>query len=274
MNPILAAFNPVTADREPVDFGAAAARILGGRLAVVAVRTDDDVDDAVSHLRLELQRRGVRADVRVREARSAGDGVAAALTELEPAMVVLGPTHRGTVGSALLGTTIERTIHAAACPVVVVPKGYALRPGGVRLIGAAFAPTPEGRTALGVAAAFARVSGARLRAIHVLDRGRFKREETAELDAALAEVADGIEAEGSVLAGDPADTLLAAAGELDALVVGSRGLGPRKAVVLGSVSRKVAERCTCPVVVLPRAAEALAEALIGSASGAGVSRGR
>ena len=97
-------------------------------------------------------------------------------------------------------------------------------------------------------------------------RARFRRHEEAELEAAIAEVADGIEVQADVLVNDPADGLLAAARQLDLLVVGSRGFGPRKAVVLGSVSRKVAERAPCPVLVLPRAAEAATETLIESAT--------
>jgi nucleotide-binding universal stress UspA family protein len=295
MNPILAAFNPRTADREPVEFGAAAARITGAPLIVVAIRAGGDKagldESSLSRLRMDLQHRGIAADVQLRDSATVGGGLTEALEELDPQMVVLGATHRGSVGSALLGTTIERAIHVATCPVAVVPKGHAPSADGMREIGAAFAPTPEGRTALHAAAALARHAGARLRAVLVLDdahvedqapgmmaeqhrdddpainrRARFRRREEAELDAAIAEIADGIEVKADVLVNDPAEGLLAAARQLDLLVVGSRGFGPRKAVVLGSVSRKVAERAPCPVLVLPRAAETATEALIESAT--------
>ena len=44
--------------------------------------------------------------------------------------------------------------------------------------------------------------------------------------------------------------------------MGSRGGGSTRAVMLGSVSRKVAERAACPVLILPRAAQAAAHALL------------
>jgi len=39
--------------------------------------------------------------------------------------------------------------------------------------------------------------------------------------------------------------------EPDLIVVGSRGMSPAKAAVLGSVSHQVALHATCPVVVIP-----------------------
>ena len=47
--------------------------------------------------------------------------------------------------------------------------------------------------------------------------------------------------------------------------MGSRGLGPRRAVVLGSVSRRVVDRAACPVVVIPRGSEAKAGELLADA---------
>lgn len=38
------------------------------------------------------------------------------------------------------------------------------------------------------------------------------------------------------------------------LVMGSRAYGPKRAVLLGSVSRRVMEQATCPVLIVPRGA--------------------
>jgi len=46
--------------------------------------------------------------------------------------------------------------------------------------------------------------------------------------------------------------------------MGSRARAPRRALILGSVSRKVTERAHCPVVVLPRGATDATEQLISS----------
>ena len=54
-----------------------------------------------------------------------------------------------------------------------------------------------------------------------------------------------------VSSGGPAATLLEAAEGADLLVVGSRGLGGFKGLLLGSVSQQVSHHASCPVVVVP-----------------------
>lgn len=51
--------------------------------------------------------------------------------------------------------------------------------------------------------------------------------------------------------GDPAQTLIDASKNLELLVCGSRGQGPVRSAVLGSVSRRVTAEARCPVLVLP-----------------------
>ena len=69
--------------------------------------------------------------------------------------------------------------------------------------------------------------------------------------------------------GDPADVLVATAGRLDLLVMGSRHKGSHRPVALGSVSRQVAERSPCPVVIVPRADHAPDEARLVATAGHG-----
>jgi nucleotide-binding universal stress UspA family protein len=305
--PILAAFSPRSAGREPVEFGIAASRITGAPLTILAIRQGGplvrrlagDIDDdgpAIKHLRLDLQRRHVAAEVVLRDARTVGGGLTAALEELAPQMIALGSTHRGAAGSALLGTNVERVIHSARCPVAVVPQGYRRPEEGVRVIGAAFVPTPEGREALQSAAALARSGSAKLRALAVLDprladeqghgmlseqhhdvdpdqaaEARRGMAEQLGLKQALAEMAHGVDAEVDILYNDPADGLVAASRHVDLLVMGSRAHGPRRATILGSVSRKVAEQAACPVLILPRGASETTAALISHAEALGPS---
>jgi nucleotide-binding universal stress UspA family protein len=47
----------------------------------------------------------------------------------------------------------------------------------------------------------------------------------------------------------PEDMLIAASGELDLLVCGTRGYGPRPAPRLGGVTRALTEPARCPVIV-------------------------
>jgi nucleotide-binding universal stress UspA family protein len=65
-----------------------------------------------------------------------------------------------------------------------------------------------------------------------------------------AEVAPGLTVHTALLPGRPASALIDAAAGASMLVVGSRGGGGFAALLLGSVSRHVATRTDCPVVVV------------------------
>jgi nucleotide-binding universal stress UspA family protein len=273
--PILAAFSPATAAKEPVAFGLAARRLTGAPLVVIAVKHGGlvphaaigdpvDGDATLEHLRHGLDRRLLEdVEIAVYEDRTAARGIARAVDELRPELVVLGSSGRGRIGAALLGTTAERVLHASACPVAVVPNGYAPPAEGVRVVGAAYVPMATGREALRAAAVLAWAGGARLRAITVADSERTAAR--TDLAEAAAELAGGVAPTLDVRVGDPADELVAASRELDLLVMGSRALGPRRAVLLGSVSRKVLDRAACPVLVLPAGVTEQRDALLADA---------
>jgi nucleotide-binding universal stress UspA family protein len=289
--PILVAYSPSKSGRAPVEFGIAASEVTGAPLTILTIRhggpmadryaeMDDSVGDdalAIKHLGTDLQRRHVTADLVERESRTTANGMKDALEEFSPALVVLGATERGALGAAVFGSTIERVVHEASCAVAVVPHGYVRPEAGVQTVGAAYMPTEEGRDALRVAAGLARNRAVKLRAIAVLDpkladqqgqgilseqhrqvdpaqTDRFEQgmAEKLGLKEALAEVAEGVDAESDVLYNEPADGLIAASRHVDLLVMGSRARGPRRAVMFGSVSRKVAEESACPVIIIPR----------------------
>lgn len=66
---------------------------------------------------------------------------------------------------------------------------------------------------------------------------------------ARAEAA-GVEIETIAAQGQPADVLLEAAKGADLLVVGSRGLGGFRGLLLGSVSQQCAHHARCPIVIV------------------------
>jgi len=59
-----------------------------------------------------------------------------------------------------------------------------------------------------------------------------------------------IQVEAAAVAGQPADVLLERAAGAGLIVVGRRGLGGFKTLLLGSVSQQVVHHATCPVVVV------------------------
>ena len=67
----------------------------------------------------------------------------------------------------------------------------------------------------------------------------------------LAEVDESdVEIRYTVVEGRPADSLISAATGADMLVVGSRGGGGFRGLLLGSVSQQIAHHATCPVVIV------------------------
>jgi nucleotide-binding universal stress UspA family protein len=276
--PILVAYSPKAGDRGPINFAEAAARATGAPLVVVAAGAGGD--DAAGRLRSEL---GLADDVDVRPVDgSPARAITEVIEELRPGLVVVGSTHRGGIGRVMASSTAEKVIHGCAAPVAVVPHQHEMPSGGVRLIAAGFEATDEGRTALRVAAALARATGAKLLATMVLDpkhaedqapgllartthdqslsenrhtRDRLMSQDA--LEAAIAELATGVETEPDVLYQEPLEGLQAASQRADLLVVGPRAYGPMHSVMLGGVSRKLIASAACPVLVLPRGMEEL-----------------
>jgi nucleotide-binding universal stress UspA family protein len=196
------------------------------------------------------------------------------LAEHEDAdLIVVGSTHTGRAGRVLPGSTAERLLHGAPCPVAVAPKGYAQRSDeSPTVIGCGYDGTPSARRALHAAARLAAGTGARLLAIRVFEpllydlppgnaalggmssyNDSLHARASEELEAAVAAIeSDG--AESRLEVGNAANTLVDASGDLDLLVVGSRGYGPMHAVMVGGVSGRLVREAACPVIVFPRSA--------------------
>ena len=83
------------------------------------------------------------------------------------------------------------------------------------------------------------------------------------LDEVVAALPAGVWAEPVFVAGAAGDELAAQSELVDLMVVGSRGYGPRTAVLLGGVTHTLIQKAACPVIVLPRGAHGLEELLFG-----------
>jgi nucleotide-binding universal stress UspA family protein len=77
-----------------------------------------------------------------------------------------------------------------------------------------------------------------------------------ELAGAVSALGSGIDVSQLLLDGDAELVLASESSELDLLVVGSRGYGPLRAVLLGSVSSALVRSAHSPLVVVPRDAGA------------------
>src|SRR5690348_15272760 len=97
--PIVAAFSPGPAAYEPIDFGLAASTVTGAPLAIVSVEHGVPLmnevvyehDEPIAQLRKDLVRRGIHdPDIRVFDDSSAARGLAQAMDEISPELIVLG----------------------------------------------------------------------------------------------------------------------------------------------------------------------------------------
>ncbi|HET8953465.1 MAG TPA: universal stress protein [Solirubrobacteraceae bacterium] len=192
-------------------------------------------------------------------------------------LIVIGSSHRGTVGRVFIGTTAERVLHGAPCPVAVVPRGEIAT--ALDTIAVGWDARPESAAALNAAVAVALACGAQLRVVQALDAPwlsqparatwpgliadphTHERSVRERLELLVAGLPDDVAAEPVILHDDPVDALAAQSEDADLLVLGSRGYGPHRAVLLGSVSGRALRASACPVIVVPRGVAAPLERL-------------
>lgn len=196
-----------------------------------------------------------------------------ALAEREGAgLIVVGSSHRSSIGRIVIGGTGESLLSGASAPVAVAPAGYTAAGRRIQVVGCGFDASPESHRALAWSAELARIASARLRVLRVYEptvsasvavggglrtasiNDVLRRQCEEELARAVSTLDADIDASGTLLDGDPRELLARESGELDLLVVGSRGYGPLRAVLLGSVSSALVRSAQSPLVVVPRAA--------------------
>jgi nucleotide-binding universal stress UspA family protein len=195
------------------------------------------------------------AEISAVPSNSAVRGLQEIAEERHANLLVVGSTQRAGLGTVLLGSVGQRLLHNAPCAVAVVPRGYRDRAlGEPRVIAAAFNGSAESSQALDAAAKLAKATQATIRVLAVLPAEGMSAE---TLEDALEQARDGLPVElrasTQMLCG-PAATVLAREAEkgVDSLFVGSRGYGPVRRAILGSVSSQLMSSAPCPVVITPR----------------------
>ncbi len=288
--PVIVGFDGSEHGSDALALGRALADTLGTGLLVVIAYTPEkwrwapgtaSPMDASERQLVVARAEAALSDLDDVEVRTVGSGSAAgalyAEAERERAqLIVVGSTHRGVLGRLLLGTVTQEALDAAACPVAVAPLGLSSKqPLQFSTVGVGFDDTPAAHDALGVARSLARGAQAELQliwaahvvgqtvAIGALQPG-YAQEVRTRLENRLKRAADPIREEGmavhtAIVGGLTTDALVKQSEHVDLLVLGSRGYGPLKRVLLGSVSMSVMNAARCPVLVVPRETSALAE---------------
>lgn len=234
------------------------------------------LEDAAHHQLLDAVAR-VRSDVpgltRVRERLELEHPATALLAAAEGAdLLVVGTRGRGGFAGLLLGSVSQRCLTHAPCPVAIVPPSSDGDPASGRIV-VGVDGSPASYDALGWAATEARRRSAHLDLVHawvipellvptgavfVGEAEELERASTTVLDAAAAWLVAASEEDEATppehelrsVAGSPAGALLDQARDADLLVLGARGLGSFRGLLLGSVSQQCASHATCPTVVV------------------------
>jgi nucleotide-binding universal stress UspA family protein len=190
------------------------------------------------------------------------------------ALIVVGPSHVGQSGRLHPGSTADRLLQGAPCPVALAPQGYRLRPHTpTGRVAVGYDGLPEAQEALEAAAVLARGMETSLRVIRVFARDwpissstldvpgylrvlpNAEEADRAQLEDAVAALPADVHAEAAFIHGDAVRELARESQVADLLVLGSRGHGPLGAVLTGTVSWRVARTAACPLVMVPRGAE-------------------
>lgn len=204
----------------------------------------------------------VPVQMRTVRATSPAKGLHELAEQIDAELIVVGSSHRGSVGRVLPGGVGERLLQELPCAVSVAPRGYATQVREpVRVVAVGYDLSDESEVALGLAADLAGAAGGTLRILTADDSGAAVLEDAREhLRRTVMERRDSLpselRADGQVvLRGEPTRVLLDELDKgVDLMVMGSRGYGPLGRALLGSVAAHVVRRAPCPVVIVPRAA--------------------
>jgi nucleotide-binding universal stress UspA family protein len=186
----------------------------------------------------------------------------------EAAMLVLGRSGMGAAGLILGSTTLQVVAHAPV-PVVVVRS---LEPEARREVVVGVDTAASGEPAIALAFEEAALRTAPLRVVHawwhpastvpgdvrplMYDPQAMAEEELRRIEEALIpwrEKCPDVEVVPEAVHGRAARVLAEASGRADLLVVGTRGRGGFKGLLLGSVSHALLHRAKCPLAVVPAA---------------------
>ena len=197
---------------------------------------------------------------------SPGRGLHQQAEEQTADLLVVGSCSHGAFGRAMLGDDTRAALNGAPCAVAVAPLGYAEHPTPIAKVGVAYNASPESEAALALARKLAQPTRATVHALQVVSiptyayTGLLPPAIGESIEVMLKEANSRMEqlpdVEGRAVYGLAGEELAAFGEEVDILVVGSRGYGPVKRLVLGSTSDYLERHARCSLLVLPRAAAA------------------
>jgi len=244
------------------------ANIHGGAHNPVHASTPGRLTEESEASRELLERERTAAEVQAElidhAASSPGRGLHDLAEQQDADLLVVGSCSRGPFGRVLIGDDTRTSLNGAPCAVAVATRGYAEHPVPIAAIGVGYDGSPESEIALLRARELAESNRALVRALEVVSIPNYALTgfggpalgESIELMIAEAteRMAQLEGVDGRAVYGIPGEELAAFGEEVQLLVVGSRGYGPMKRLILGSTSDYLQRHARCSLLVLPRSA--------------------
>jgi nucleotide-binding universal stress UspA family protein len=212
----------------------------------------------------EREATGVDAELANVVAATTGRGLHEEAERRSADLLVVGSSSRGLIGRALIGDDARGALNGAPCAVAIAARGYGGQPAPFVKIGIGYDASPESEAALELAREIGERTGAELHALSVASIPAYVSNGLvaavgdemvgALLDDATEKVTslDGVE--GTAVIGIASEELALFSAGMDLLVVGSRGYGPLRRMMLGSTSAVLQRHARCSLLVLPRRA--------------------
>ena len=243
-----------------------------GRLTLAYVHGGEVAEerkDAEALLEAQRTAAGVDAELLSLVAANPGRGLHQQAEEQDADLLVVGSCSHGPFGRVMLGDDTRAALNGAPCAVAVAARGFAAHPTPITRVGAAYNGSPESKAALALAQELAKKTRATVHALEVVAVPSLTYAGTIPpaigdvIDVMLQEADSRMQqlpgVEGHAVYGLAGEELAAFGDQLDLLVVGSRGYGPVKRLVLGSTSDYLERHARCSLLVLPRLEAAPAE---------------
>jgi nucleotide-binding universal stress UspA family protein len=222
----------------------------------------DEREASAELLERERAVAGVEAELFSIVALSPGRGLHEQAEEQGADLLVVGSCGHGAFGRAMLGDDTRNALNGAPCAVAIAARGYAEHSAALANLGVGYNGSSESEAALATARALAAQRGASVHALQVVSLPTYAyaglmspavgdgiEMMLKEADASLKELAD---VHGRAVYGVTGEELAAFGDDLDLLIVGSRGYGPVRRLVLGSTSDYLERHARCSLLVLAR----------------------
>jgi nucleotide-binding universal stress UspA family protein len=222
-------------------------------------------EDAYDMLAAERQAAAVEAELVTCAHVPPGRGLRELAQRRGSDLLVVGSTRHAMLGRVLMGDDTRAAFNGSPCAIAIAPRSYAHINRPFRTIALGYDDSAESRCALDTARELAGRNDAAITAMWVVSLEQVREESPVPADwsktaGKLVDRCTGrlrqVEGVDPVaIYGGPREELARLSHDVDLLIVGSRGYGPLKRLIHGSVSSYLLRHVACPLLVLPRGAQ-------------------